>query len=358
MGARDLAARLRQAVQGCTTHLHGPVQAWREIRRESDRGAASLEEVQSAAIAACDARIAELREQGVTPEDPRMRKETDTRDFIVTLFEGAMGGLSTRDLSTDLRESVEPLLSQLREHSLYPRLQTLDDIRTFTEHHVFAVWDFMSLLKYLQGVVTCTKWPWVPEGDPETRRLINEMVRDEESDVDPNGTNASHFELYIEAMNAIGANTKPILRFVDAIRGGHMIAKALDMSGAPAPAREFVMHTMDLLTVGKTHAIGAAFTIGRELSIPMMFGELVQRLEAEQPQLKTLRYYLDRHIEIDGGHHGGLSERMLSNLCGLYEDRWHEAGEAARAALSARIALWDGVVYALTKRRLPLAVVS
>jgi hypothetical protein len=120
-----------------------------------------------------------------------------------------------------LLRRLEPSRVELANHQIYTSLQAVEDIRIFMEHHVFAVWDFMSLLKSLQRQLTCVEVPWLPKGSPRVRRFINEIVLGEESD-DVNGTLA-HFELYRAAMTAAGANTGPIDAFLRALRSGSSI---------------------------------------------------------------------------------------------------------------------------------------
>ena len=61
-----------------------------------------------------------------------------------------------------LRQRLVPLKDALLNHPLYRRIDTLPALRLFMEHHVFAVWDFMSLLKELQRRLCCTTVPWAP----------------------------------------------------------------------------------------------------------------------------------------------------------------------------------------------------
>lgn len=250
---------------------------------------------------------------------------------------------SSMDLLT---ERIAPLRARLAAHPLYAGIRSAAQLRAFMESHVFAVWDFMSLLKALQNRLTCVDVPWRPTRWPESRRFINEIVLGEESDVFE-GRAISHFELYLEAMRESGANVGPISALLAQLSAG--IGKFdLEACGAPEPARWFAASTFRLIESGGIHAIAAAFTFGREDVIPEMFRGLVRDLNARLGgQFAKFQWYLERHIEVDGEDHGPLALRMVADLCGDDEAFWEEAALAAEAALEARIALWDGILETL-----------
>jgi hypothetical protein len=227
-------------------------------------------------------------------------------------------------------------------HGLYAQLQRLPDLRTFTEHHVYAVWDFMCLLKALQRCVTCVEIPWVPKTNARLRRLINEIVLGEESDENEGVGYVSHFELYIEAMKEIGADAKTPSRFIRMLEDGHLIYTALKTADIPMPARDFVLSTLDVVNVGRPHEIAAAFSIGRENLIPAMFKEIVHRIVGDLP-MPALRYYLERHITLDGEQHGQLSDELLTHLCGTDPEKWEQAEQVAMMSLIHRHTLWDSI---------------
>lgn len=244
-----------------------------------------------------------------------------------------------------IREIIAPARQRLLAHPLYASMDSLYDVQRFMEFHVFAVWDFMSLLKRLQRDLTCVDLPWVPVGDAEVRYLINEIVCGEESDVDPQGTRISHFELYWRAMEQAGASTQAVAQALASVKAKASTSIALQSAGVPCGAAEFSGHTFRTAAHGKIHEVAAAFTFGREDLIPEMFHELVAKLSREHPgKLDTFRYYLERHIEVDGGHHGAISLRMVELLCGQDEQKWHEAGQAALAAIESRLKLWDAIL--------------
>ena len=238
-----------------------------------------------------------------------------------------------------LEARLGPLRVALLSHGVYGRIKGISSLRAFMESHVFAVWDFMSLLKALQQKLTCVSVPWVPTKFAASRRFLNEIVLGEESD-EFEGRPLSHFEVYLEAMQECGADTRAAMKLVDAARLGQ-----LDLEAAPEAAAKFVATTFELIQTGSVAAQAAAFTFGREDVIPDMFRELVRELNRESSgELSKFVWYLERHIEVDGEDHGPLSLKMVSDLCGEDARLWEEAASAAEAAIEARLALWDGIL--------------
>lgn len=250
-----------------------------------------------------------------------------------------------------IKSEIAAEREKLVQHPLYASIRSINDIRTFMEHHVYAVWDFMSLLKALQLGLTCTRVPWTPRGSALTRYLINEIVTGEECDIHPNGGRASHFELYHDAMSEAGCNVMPIDSFITSVNNGTDINAALNQCNTPTAAAQFVKDTFGFIGNDKLHIVASVFTFGREDLIPDMFLKIVKEVSAEHKgALDILIFYLDRHIEVDGEHHSHLAHDMVAELCGNDEIKWNEAIVAAKAALNSRLALWDGIYSRLANK--------
>jgi hypothetical protein len=223
----------------------------------------------------------------------------------------------------------------LTNHPVYSTFTDLESIRHFMRYHVFAVWDFMSLLKSLQRHITCVTLPWRPSVYPaEMVRLINQIVLGEESDVDAEGTPISHFELYLQAMEEIGASTAEIRDFLE----------TTDLEKIPLGARAFVKYNLDVAQEGHVVEVAASFFYGREKLIPDMFQSIVDVLKKENIEAPTLLYYLERHIEVDSGEHGPLALKCLGYLTRNDPELEHKATQAGLDALRARRELWDQVL--------------
>ena len=252
------------------------------------------------------------------------------------------------DRLEQIQKRLGPLKAALLNHAVYQKIDRLDSLRLFMEHHVFAVWDFMSLLKALQRRLCCVEVPWVPAVDALGSRLINEIVLAEESDEDGRGGYASHFELYHQAMRRCGASTVGIDALLEELRGGKPISAALEASGVPESARQFVGRTFAIIDGGNLCSIASAFTFGREDLLPAVFQRIVDELNVEASGgLEDFKYYLERHIGLDGEEHGPMAHRLLLSLCGSDESRWQVAEQAAVDSLEARQQFWDAIDAAI-----------
>lgn len=243
-----------------------------------------------------------------------------------------------------IQQIIEPLRQEIINHKVYSVINDLDDLKIFMEYHIYAVWDFMSLLKSLQIGLTCTTTPWFPVGNANTRYLINEIVAGEESDVDGAGIRKSHYEMYLEAMKQCGASTQSIHTFIHSLKENNSFPAAYTAAEVPEEAREFMDFTFEVIHSKQAHLQSAAFTFGREDLIPNMFISIVSDLNKKFPdQLSLIKYYLERHIEVDGDHHSHLALEMTAELCGENEENWKAAEQVTIASLQQRINLWNGV---------------
>lgn len=244
-----------------------------------------------------------------------------------------------------IQQSIAPYKSMLLDHALYAKIKTIDDLNIFLENHVFAVWDFMSLLKALQQKLTCTTTPWFATADAETRYLINEIVLAEETDLALDGSRQSHFEMYLAAMKDSGADTLAVETFIAEVFSLQNIFVAIKKSHLLPEVKEFLDFTFRLIEEGKPHQIAAAFTFGREDLIPDMFTQILRNFQQNFPEtdLSKLVYYFERHIELDADEHGPMAMQMIEKLCGQDEKKWREAQTVSIQALEKRIGLWNAI---------------
>ncbi|MDT0675105.1 DUF3050 domain-containing protein [Autumnicola musiva] len=254
----------------------------------------------------------------------------------------------------EINENLKPQREQLLNHSLYEKISTPQQLQIFMEHHVFAVWDFMSLLTALQQRFTRTTNPWIPVGDPDVRYLINEIVLAEETDINLEGKHQSHFEMYLDAMTSAGADTRRIKDFLLQVTHGTDIFLIIAAIKLPVSIKQFLKNTFNVISEGKPHNIAAAFTFGREGLIPDMFSSIITNIQKKFPDkdLEQFKYYFDRHIELDGDEHGPMAFKMVEKLCGRDVDKWAQAKNTAEKSLLSRIELWNGIEKEIEEKTL------
>ncbi|TDR45637.1 hypothetical protein DFR29_10465 [Tahibacter aquaticus] len=248
--------------------------------------------------------------------------------------------------NADLRQAGHAL----QHHRVFSMVRDMNDLRTFMRWHVFAVWDFMSLVKRLQIDLTCVSLPWMPPRHPKAARLINEIVLGEESDETLTDTHASHYDLYLDAMREVGVEPMEMRQCLKALADGADLDEALRVARAPAAVGDFVRATMLTAQTGSTYEVLGSFFYGRENVIPAMFSALLAEWSIDEATVPTFVYYLKRHIELDGDAHGPAAEAIIDELVADDLERRLTVIRAAVAAVQARIALWDALAETLAER--------
>ncbi|CAI8315540.1 MAG: Uncharacterised protein [Flavobacteriaceae bacterium] len=243
-----------------------------------------------------------------------------------------------------INQSIQLLREDLLNHSLYSKIKNINDLQKFVETHIFAVWDFMSLLKSLQSQLTCTNTPWLPNKNSKTAYLINEIVLAEETDINQVGERKSHYELYLEAIKSFGADTNDIDLFLNKLKNEDIFS-AINSLNVPKEVKYFLEFTFKIIEEGKPHKVAAAFTFGRENLIPSMFTAILKNFQKNFPDqdISKLIYYFERHIELDEDEHGPMALEMVTELAGNDPEKWQEIEEVSVEALKKRIGLWNSI---------------
>jgi len=240
---------------------------------------------------------------------------------------------------------IYELQQKIVNHSIYTRVNDDSFMEFFMKFHVFAVWDFMSLLKSLQNRYSCVKIPWIPRENNTYTRFINEIVLTEESDFDNEGKNKSHFEMYLDAMREVNISTFQIETFLDNLCQTGNFEEAVKLNKIDNSLIDFLNFNMDCNMSEKDHIALSVFAFSRELIIPEVFTKLLNNSKFHQ--YVKLKFYLERHVELDGDEHGPIAMKFLRDVCGADKKKWNEAFDAAEISLKLRISLWDRICQLL-----------
>jgi len=251
-----------------------------------------------------------------------------------------------------IRDTIKEPREKLLNHKLYTEIKSIEDLQIFTSNHIFAVWDFMSLLKALQNNLTCTKVPWTPNKNSETAYLINEIVLAEETDISQDGKRKSHYELYLDAMIDIGVKVENIEKNIMLLSSSDSIENSIEKLDIHPKIKEFLKFTFSIIDEGKPHKIAAIFTFGRENLIPNMFNEILHEFQNNftEKDISKLIYYFERHIELDEDEHGPMALQMVNELAENDPLKWEEIRDISIVALEKRIGLWDAIYDNVMKK--------
>ncbi len=236
---------------------------------------------------------------------------------------------------------TERYFQMLETHKLYERVSDENALRTFVEHHVICVWSYSFLLRNIYQELVSVIHPLNSQGQKEAIRLISEIILDEEVEEQHDGSLMSHMEVYMEAMQDLGADLGPIVTFFDMQDAGADWQDALEAAEFSPAITEYA-RCIGSFFKRPLHERAAILFYEGEPYIPDQFLSKLGLLSSKHRTHRLLDYF-ERHIE--GLKRPGFSAagRLVEIFCGD-SDAFNEAAEkAAECAMKARIEFWNQV---------------
>lgn len=234
---------------------------------------------------------------------------------------------------------TERYFQMLESHKLYDRIFDDYSLRLFVEHHVVCVWSYNYLLRNIYQELVSMIQPLNSQAQKEALRIISEAILEEEVEEQTDGSLLSHLEIYLEAMQELGADVGPILSFFDMQESGASWQESLAASHFPASVAQYA-RSMGELFERPLHERAAVLFYEGEPFIPDTFLNRLGQLGARHDVNRLLDYF-ERHIE--GLKRPGFSTsgRLVEIFCGDNPQLNDEAEKAAEQAMQIRIDLWN-----------------
>lgn len=247
--------------------------------------------------------------------------------------------------------------SELAQHPVLEAVSSEAALRVFMRSHVYTVWTHISLVKRLQHELSNMAVPWVPPRSRLAARLINELVTGVECDLDTDGMPISHYELYLDAMTDVTADSQSVRRFVQLVDDGSASAldKAFDAASTPQHVRAYVRHALRVARQGSLAQVLGCFLHGRDISLQQSITRLLAEWTRTSPALPRLAYYLERHSQLECGRHADRLQRVVQELDSTSPRFADDVLASARESLGTRIRFWDGVLAEIRHSAAPLA---
>lgn len=243
-------------------------------------------------------------------------------------------------------ENINKAKQELLDSSFFAvdTIKTSADLKVFMKSHVYSVWDFMSLLKFIQNEITYNDVPWKPTKYwTNLARFINEIVLEEETDISTIDLEyLSHFELYLKSMEEIWIDTTQIKNLIYNVDYNNL-DDFLKNENIPKSSREFMKVNFNYIKEWDILKVVSAFTFWRENIIPEMFIRIIKNLEISNLEAPTLYFYFKRHIELDGDLHGPLSMKLLEKLADWKNENIKLIEKVAIETIGARKKFWEWI---------------
>lgn len=234
---------------------------------------------------------------------------------------------------------IDRYYQMLERHKIYKLLNNQTSLANFMERHVVCVWVYHSLLRSLYQDIVSQLTDLNGDRSKECLRLITEIVLEEVVEDLGDGQYQSHLELYVEAMEDLGANITPILTFFDMLEKGYTTKRSLELANFPIEAVRYAKTILPLLKEPPYKKAAALFYEG-EPFIPDSFLTQVEVLLPKVP-VNLLLDYFEGHIE--GLKRPGFSAtgRLVEIFCASDKRYELQAEKIAEKVMKSRLELWN-----------------
>ena len=251
----------------------------------------------------------------------------------------------------EILKKVRADYSSLNNHPLYSSLNNLPRLKFFMERHIYAVLDFMTLVKNLQKKISPMGTLWSPPENPTLCRFIGEIILEEETDQLPTGEYLSHFQIYCRALKEIQGNPQMAIEFSQSPLAP---SNKLNFESflLPKSVRNFLAFNQELIRESKAHTLAASFYFGREKAIPIIFKSILKETLVTEKEAPMFHFYLGRHIELDSNEHGPKAKEMIKYFCQDKKTLCHEVLLTAKKVIEQRVKFWDEILEEMQETRI------
>ncbi len=241
-------------------------------------------------------------------------------------------------------QTVQPLRKQIVHHDIFQQLDSLEHLQLFMESHAFVVWEDLSIVRAFQKSKNKDFVPWALRENAAQMRSLYATLLLAEADLDMEGKPQNHLDLYIQAMEEVGANTSKIGLLMRYLEQGVPWVDAVSSLRINPRYKEGIIHLLRHLELAEAHHLYALFGFARLHQIPPLLEATALDLAEQHPEhVATFVYYLEQARQYMCLQEDVLMAQMLTEQCGQDKEKWDSCTRLVAEVLQWRIKVLDSI---------------
>ncbi|KOY51772.1 DUF3050 domain-containing protein [Polaribacter dokdonensis] len=247
-------------------------------------------------------------------------------------------------------ENLDSSSYQTCNLELYSSIENKKDVKSFMENHIFAIWDYMSLMRALENNLRDNSVPWFPSNNGKNLKILYKILDEEEYTIDASGSVKSYFEMYLEAMEEIGANTSDILNILSHSKTINLIDEALNLTGMNIESFYYTRFIYTIIKSQKPHLMAIVFALSKELVSKVLILEDFCRKDFSNKYDKTL-FLINKLKAVNSKNYNSNAFKLASDFIGEDPQKLMEAKRAALNCVRYRDLHIEGIARSIQKQK-------